>query len=147
MVLILGVAVVGFVVWTTPAPGGTSNFGDQHLSTQCTITATDYGDMVSARTSWRMWSAHESPNGGYRWQARLIPTHPGLNFLRPWGKVEVDDLGTDGPSSWDGTVVTPAMSANLDWDLQVKLTWDRSNRQDANVEHVFPFDERACVTG
>jgi hypothetical protein len=140
---LLCVAAAGFGIWmTAPAPGGT-NYGNQHLGTSCVINDTSYGDMIVAQTSWRMWSNHASPDS-YRWQARLIPAHPGLNFWRPWNKTEVD-VPTAGASSYDGTVLTPPMNAEMDWDLEIKLTWDRSGGRDWNVDHVFDFDERACA--
>jgi hypothetical protein len=142
--LTLSAAVLAVGAWiTTPAPGGT-NYGYQHLGTSCVLTETSWGQMVAARTSWRMWSHRASSADGYRWQARLIPTRPGLNLHRPWDETEVGDLGTAGPRSYDAAVTTPALSANLDWDLQVKLTWDHSHGQDSNVEQVLAFDESTC---
>jgi hypothetical protein len=142
---ILCAAVLGFGAWiTTPAPGETNDYyGYQQLGTRCVVTETSLGELIVAETSWRVWSDRQSPDG-YRWQARLIPAQPGLNLGRPWSEVEVEDVGT-GASSYDGTVTTPPVSANLDWDLQLKLTWDRSNQPDTNVEHVLEFNERSCL--
>jgi hypothetical protein len=142
--VILTAAVFGFGVWiTTPATGGTG-YAHQHLGTQCMVAETSYGSMVTAYTTWRISSGVESPNG-YQWRARLIPSRPGLNFFRSWNEVEVPDVGSTQATGYDATVTTPPMSASLDWDLQVELTWERSNERDWHVEHVLPFDERACV--
>jgi hypothetical protein len=143
MRFILCAGVFGFGIWiTTPAPGA-SYYGHEHLGTRCIVTETSFGEMVMAQTSWRMWSDHNSPDG-YRWRARLIPHRPGLNFFRPWNQVEVPDVGGEGASSYDAVVTTPPMSSDMDWDLEVKLTWDRSNERDWNVEHVLDFDESTC---
>jgi hypothetical protein len=142
--LTLTAAVFAIGAWvTTPAPGGT-NYGYQHLATSCVLTETSWGQLVAARTSWRMWSHRSTSSDGYRWQARLIPTRPGLNLHRAWKATEVDGLGSAGPRSYDAAVTTPAVSGNLDWDLQIKLTWDRADSRDSNVEHVLPFDESTC---
>jgi hypothetical protein len=146
---LLVIGVFAAAVWVTaPAPADTSNDGHQHLETECVVTETALGPMVSARTTWQVWSNQGSPDG-YRWQARLIPTRPGLNFFRSWHEVEVDvddDVEATGASNYYATVTTPVMSPNLDWDLQVKLTWDRADQRDGNAEHVLDFDERACAT-
>jgi hypothetical protein len=143
--LLLCVAVVGYGIWmTAPAPGGT-NYASTQLATSCVVNDTSYGPMIVAHTSWNMSSAYRSPDG-YRWQARLIPTHPGLNFARPWNKVEVDDVGSPTSSSYNATVDTPPVNAEMDWDLEVKLTWDRTHARDWNVDDVLDFDERACAT-
>ena len=142
---LLCAAVVGYGIWmTAPAPGGT-NYASEELGTSCVVNETSYGPMVVATTSWRMSSAYKSPDG-YRWQARLIPTHPGLNLARPWNKVEQTEVGSVGASSFDGTVETPPVNAEMDWDLEVKLTWDRAHARDWNVDRVLDFDERACAT-
>ena len=142
---LLCAAVIGYGIWmTAPAPGGT-NYGSQQIATSCVVNDTSYGPMVVATTSWRMWSAYKSPDG-YRWQVRLVPTHPGLNFARPWNKVEVNDVTSAGASSYDGTVATPPVNAEMDWDLEVKLTWDRAHARDWNVDRTLDFDERACAT-
>ena len=145
---LLFAAVFGAAVWVTaPAPAEPTYGGYQHLKTECVVSEGSYGPMVAARTTWQVWSERQSPDG-YRWQARLIPTHPGLNFFRTWDKVEVDvaeDVRATGASSYYATVTTPVMSSNLDWDLQVKLTWDRAGERDANVEYVLDFDERTCA--
>jgi hypothetical protein len=142
--VILVAGLIAFGVWTTPAPGGASNYGNQQLATQCVIQPTSGGSMITARTSWRIWSSHESPED-YRWKARLIPADPGLIVLRRWTEVETSGVGTVVPTSYDATLETPPASSSEDWDLEVKLTWDRPDRQDWNVEHVLEFDERACV--
>jgi hypothetical protein len=100
--------------------------------------------MIVAETTWQIWSNRVSPDG-YRWKARFIPTHPGLNFFRPWNQVEIPDVGTAGPSAFVATVSTPPVSAGQDWDLEIKLTWDREGERDWNVEKVLDFDERACT--
>lgn len=33
-------------------------------------------------------------------------------------------------------VTTPSNNPALDWDLRVKLTWDRADRRDQNGDHV-----------
>jgi hypothetical protein len=81
---------------------------------------------------------------GYRWQARLIPAQPGLNFHRSWEEVELDHPEPDAHGNYHATVTTPAVSSLLDWDLQVKLTWDRAGYRDWNVEHVLDFNEGSC---
>jgi hypothetical protein len=142
---ILCIAVVGFGAWiNTPTPGE-AKYGDQQLGTRCVVNQTSSGDMVAAQTTWRVWSGHGSPDG-YRWQARLIPNNPGLNFVRPWNEVETHVVrdGSDA-SSYDGWVTTPPMSWGADWNLEVKLTWDRENQRDYNVEHVLDFDEGTCA--
>jgi hypothetical protein len=146
---ILSAAVLGFGAWvTTPAPAGTNDTGYAHLATSCVMNETSWGQMVVAQTTWRIWSDRESPDG-YRWRARLIPHRPGLNFYRPWNEVEaeVENVGSTGASSYDGTVRTPPMGSDLDWDLQVKLTWDRGGERDLYVERTLDFDERACLPG
>jgi hypothetical protein len=139
-------AAFGFGIWvTTPAPGA-SNYANQHLGTRCVLTETSWGEMIRAETSWRMWSGYDHPDG-YRWRARLIPHRPGLNFFRSWNEVEAPDVDTPEPASYDAVVSTPPMSSDLDWDLEVKLTWARDNQRDYNVEHVLDFDEGACALG
>jgi hypothetical protein len=142
MRFILGAVALGVGIWmTAPAPGA-SNYGHQQLGTRCIVTETSWGEMVRAETSWRMWSDYNSPDA-YRWRARLIPHHPGLNFFRAWNQVEAP--GGASASSYDAVVSTPPMSASSDWDLEVKLTWDRSGQRDYNVEHVLNFDEETCA--
>src|SRR5688572_10503718 len=87
---ILFAAVFGAAVWASaPAPADTTYDGHQHLWTECVVTETSFGPQVAARTTWQLWSDRDSPDG-YRWEARLIPTHPGLNFFRSWEEVEAD---------------------------------------------------------
>jgi hypothetical protein len=146
---ILCLAVTLSAVWVaTPAPGETKWDGHRHVATGCVVKDTSWGSMVTAQTTWMIWSQHASPDA-YRWRARLIPEHPGLNFLRSWNEqqVEVTDVQPTGASSYYATVSTPPMSASLDWDLQVKLTWDRANERDHNVEYVLDFNEANCAAG
>jgi hypothetical protein len=145
---ILCVAVLAMGAWISTAASGASRYGYQHLSTRCSLSQGPWGPVVAAQTSWRMWT---EPHGGrdlssYRWQARLIPTTRGLDFARPWDSVEVENVDSGAGAVYDGTVMTPLASSDLDWDLQVKLTWDRPNRNDWNVEHVLDFDESSCST-
>lgn len=48
------------------------------------------------------------------------------------------------PGDYRAAVTTPSNNPALDWDLQVKLTWDRADRRDQNGDHVVELDERAC---
>lgn len=125
---------------------GAASFGHQHVGTHCVVTEASWGSVVSARTHWRMWNTADADNrlDGYRWQARLIPARPGFNFHRPWEVIEAVDVDRSGVTDMHAVVSTPTLSSNLDWDLQVKLTWDRDDRRDWNVDEVLEFDESAC---
>lgn len=144
-VLCIAIAVLGASV-AASASEGAGSYGYRHLATDCVATQTAFGQQVSARTQWQMWNGHRGADGldGYRWQARLIPARPGFNFHRVWEAVELDDVEEDASGNYHATVTTPPMSSNLDWDLQVKLTWDRAGRSDWNVERVLEFDEGNC---
>lgn len=144
---ILCAAMLAAGAWfAPPAPGDSDGYGHQHLDTRCVVSETSWGRMVAAETSWMMWSDQESPDR-YRWRARLIADSPGLNFHRLWSEVEADaaNVSATGASSYYATVRTPFMSSNLDWDLEVKLTWDRENQRDGNQEYVLDFDEASCI--
>jgi hypothetical protein len=134
----------GWIAAATSSGAGT--YGHQHLATACQLTETATGDYVAAVTQWQMWNSRHVGNQleGYRWQARLIPAKPGFNFHRPWEDVSLDEVEAAAPGNYQATVTTPAVSALLDWDLQVKLTWDRSGYRDWNVEHVLDSDESRC---
>ena len=82
-------------------------------------------------------------------RARMIPhgqDTPLQNFTRPWTTVTNPSFiaaGTGG-HRYIMTASAPVPDLQKDWDLQVKMTWNRLGRLDWNKSLTIRFEEDAC---
>lgn len=72
-------------------------------------------------------------------KARLIPTSAGLNYTRPWKEVKTPYLTQNKTHTYTMRVLTDNVSAASDWQVQLKLTWDRPAMRDVVVDRTGPF--------
>lgn len=104
------------------------------LSTRC-VTAPS--NTVRAAVKVRMTVVNYDGIGDWaqymKVKARLVPTSEGLNFTRPWTEVKTPYLIQDKRHSYNISVVTGNVSATKDWQVQLKLIWDRPAMKDVVV--------------
>ena len=109
--------------------------------------------LIYAHVYTRMWVnntghfSHWVTN--FRLKARLIPTTSGLNYSRSWRTDRAPNSGNllqnhryNGPLA----VNTDVMSPNADWQVDVKLIWDRKlPLSDIVKKKRFPLDPSGCA--
>ena len=82
-------------------------------------------------------------------RARMIPhgqDTPLQNYTRPWTTTYSASFITAGTVShrYTMTAAAPVPDLQKDWDLQVKMTWNRLGRIDWNTSLTIGFEEYAC---
>jgi hypothetical protein len=82
-------------------------------------------------------------------RARMIPhgqDTPLQNFARPWTTVTSPSFIVAGTAGhrYTMTAAAPVPDLQKDWDLQVKMTWNRLGRIDWNTSLTIRFEEDAC---
>jgi hypothetical protein len=65
----------------------------------------------------------------FKLSARLVPTTAGLDVTRPW-KTFTQRLTLTGTHDLVMTVYAPVPDTLKDWNLQIRVTWDRMSRLD-----------------
>lgn len=141
-----GVAVALVTLLLQAPPASANHHFSGYVGDSCLTQETAWGTMMRARLRYRMGTwAHEKNNlTGLRLRARFIPTTPGLNFHRAWGEYVFNGVSEDGYNNWIITVLTPPERVDMDWNLQVKMSWFRKWKRDWHVEKLFGWRESFC---
>lgn len=149
-VLVTGALLAGVLV-TPAAASATQHYFARHIQTTCVATPNPYtGEyLIAARTRWRMGTNPDVKNNlrSLKLQARLIATTSGSNWTRSWRTSELKNVSADGANDRTNWVTTDTMSSTQDWNVQIKLTWNRRGKPDWHHEVKWAFDESFCKTG
>lgn len=119
--------------------------------TRCIARPTTTGYLIAARTSFLLGVHPDKKNNmqNIELKARLVPTTAGLNYPRSWGvdKKYVPLRYEDRAIRSRFQVTTDWVSASYDWDLEVKMKWDRRGKLDWHEHLTVHFRESFCNTG
>jgi hypothetical protein len=147
------IAVAAAVIALTMCAGtGTAVAGKEfykRLSTECLAKPNPLtgGHLVAAKFTYLMGTyAHPKNNlRSMKLSARLIPNSAGANWFRAWESTTDWLVKADGYNRRKLTVTTEYQNAAADWNLDIKLKWDRTGKPDWKEHFSGPFNEGFCA--
>ena len=129
-------------------PGINAKYGFSVSSIYCQKTSVD--GLITAGVTINMAEHGKSGIERFQLKARLVPNgSTGLNYSRSWKKNQSANFGDDEKdNSRKVGVRTDKYSADADWNVEVKIIFERSAPKTDIVKHyTWTFDEGTCPTG